>query len=157
MIVQLPNAMTMKYTAVIALVLFLASCSSDPAGQQAASGHEPAITPTLICKEIRNADENPESPFSEVYVRFGDYQLKVADVSVCLSMDKSEYASQNIPDTALSAVGGWWAGAGDYFYLIADGNNYRILHKAVDEMQESPAEFQTVMVLNKEGEIIAPQ
>ena len=146
----------MKYL-IFSLLLIIGACSQPADGEQQQTDNGASETPELICKEVRNADENPESPLSEVYVKLGDYQLKVADVTICMSMDTSEYASQNIPDTALSAVGGWWAGAGDYFFLIADGDKYRVMHKAVDEAMETPAEFETVMVLSKEGEIVAPQ
>ncbi|MAT55434.1 MAG: hypothetical protein CMN32_13230 [Saprospirales bacterium] len=146
----------MKYL-IFSLLVIIGACSQPADGEQQQTENGVSETPELICKEVRNADEHPDSPLSEVYVRMGDYQLKVADVTICMSMDKSEYASQNIPDTALSAVGGWWAGGGDYFFLIADGENYRIMYKAEDESMEAPADFETVMVLSKDGEIVAPQ
>ena len=135
-------------------LIFLLGCSQSPETKQKAASSELPAAPELICKEIRNADENPDSPLSEVYVKLGDYQLKVADVTICLPLEKSDFASQNIPDSALSAVTGWWAGAGDYFYLVADGEYYRIMYKGEDEAQEAPSDFEAIMVLSKDGKIV---
>ena len=59
-----------------------------------------------------------------------------------------DYANYQIPDEAIAACGGWWAGAGDYFYMIDNGNdNFTILRGSMDEQQTSD-DYSYKMVMN---------
>lgn len=47
----------------------------------------------------------------------------------------ADYKSKEIPENALAACGGWWAGAGDYFYVIESGNKLVVYQGWQDEGQ----------------------
>jgi hypothetical protein len=57
-------------------------------------------------------------------------------VMACNTMTAKEYASHDIPSSAIDACGGWWAGAGDYFYLIEKNNRLLVYQGWLDEGQE---------------------
>lgn len=64
-------------------------------------------------------------------------KIKVIDtVMACSVLKKQEFAQHNIPETAIDACGGWWAGAGDYFYLIEKNNQLQVFSGWLDEGQE---------------------
>ena len=49
---------------------------------------------------------------------------------------KESYEDMGIPEDAISACGGWWAGGGIYLYLQKQGNKIIVFKGWVDEMQE---------------------
>ena len=57
-------------------------------------------------------------PQSQVFFEKGDSVYYVANCLACETISPSEYPQFEIPNKALSLVGGWWAGGGDYFYLL---------------------------------------
>lgn len=59
-----------------------------------------------------------ENPRSEVYVVIDGAREKISDCQACETIAKDAYHTFDIPSKALSACGGWWAGAGDYFYAL---------------------------------------
>lgn len=64
-------------------------------------------------------------------------KIKVIDtVMACSVLKKQEFAQHDIPETAIDACGGWWAGAGDYFYLIEKNNQLQVFSGWLDEGQE---------------------
>lgn len=57
-------------------------------------------------------------------------------VMACEPIPVKSRADYDIPDDALAACGGWWAGAGDYFYAILKDNKVVVYHGWQDEEQE---------------------
>ena len=49
--------------------------------------------------------------------------------------EKIQYADMQIPDLAVAACGGWYAGGGDYYYLLADSDGVEVYHGYLDEEQ----------------------
>lgn len=105
----------------ILIVLFVASC--QPAVQEVQEvSYEPFANEgrparaSLVCKFI-GEDENG-IPSSEVYIEYKGDLRKVADCQNCNSITSEEYDNYAIPAGATDACGGWFAGAGDYFYIM---------------------------------------
>ncbi len=140
--------------AVLSLAL-LAACQSDQqASNQSTTASAQIVVPQLVCKVVRDPDTHPDTPLSEVYLQVGETAHKVADVSVCLSISKDEYDQYQIPPRAISAVGGWYAGAGDYFYVIEEEDGFRVMHAAVDEMAEgSLFPYEKVLFVDAAGKV----
>lgn len=53
----------------------------------------------------------------------------------CVEMTRSEYEKNNIPADAIIALGGWWAGSGDYYYLVLRGGKPVLYAGWQDEQQ----------------------
>jgi len=61
---------------------------------------------------------------------------------------KENFQNYQIPATAIAACGGWWAGGGDYFYILDNGNdNYTVMQGSMDEGQTSDS-YNYKMVMN---------
>lgn len=66
-----------------------------------------------------------------------DGKTKAVDtVLACEPIPASNFGQYNIPKTAKSACGGWWAGAGDYFYATIEKNKVVVYQGWQDEQQE---------------------
>lgn len=74
----------------------------------------------LLCK-FEGEDEYG-IPRNTVFLVTGNEKQTVGKCLACSEITKKEYDAYNIPQNALSACGGWWAGGGDYFYVVVDEN-----------------------------------
>lgn len=106
------NGSKLRYwLCVSALAWGISACKDNPNAQKP----NPADA-VLVCNTLRSPDTH-DLPLAAVIVKaFGDSYV-IDTVSVCQILKPEEYAQYGIPDTAISAAGGWWAGAGDYFFL----------------------------------------
>ncbi len=74
------------------------------------------------------------TPKSTVSILVGGKKLEITKVNACEKINKADYAQHKIPAEAIAACGGWWADAGDYFYVLDDGNNnYTVMQGMMDE------------------------
>ena len=96
--------------------------------------------------------QKEEHPRSVISVTMGNRKAKVTDTVGSSIISKSDYAQYKIPSDAIQACGGWWAGYGEYFYLIQKGEgNYFVLKTSVEEQQEGePYQYKEVMNINTE-------
>lgn len=123
------------FTALLVSLIFLAGCNRKPAGdtrKAIANSDSLAITETvsgkgyilpvpmasvkLVCKEFQK--DSMEIPYYKVYLSIGGKETFIREVNNCSEIPKEEYARYEIPKEAFEARGGWYAGGGDYFYLI---------------------------------------
>lgn len=88
---------------------------------------------TFICHTLMDENENPNS---QVFIQINDSRIKVADIQACDMISPANYADYGIPGNAIAACGGWWAGAGDYFYALREGDIIRVMKGWQDEGQE---------------------
>ena len=91
----------------------------------------PLLEASLLCKELRSRDD--EAPLSVVSIKIGDQVTPVDSISICDAITPGE---NGVPQNALSACGGWWAGAGDYLYIVAEGNDAVVMAGWQEENQE---------------------
>jgi len=87
--------------------LAIASCVSDAPPENKAPSNVRFECETHI-------DDATGSPFSEAYLLVADHKIKIADIGSCEPLTHADYATFQIPDTALSACGG----AGDYLFVV---------------------------------------
>ena len=87
----------------------------------------------LVCVDI-GEDENL-IPRSEVYVWIIGEKVYIDNCTACRPISKDAYSSHDIPEKALSACGGWYAGGGDYFYAIKHKNTIEVYSGWQDEGQ----------------------
>ena len=80
----------------------------------------------LVCEEIRNADEG--DPLAVVYLKQMETHYALDTVYTCSVIATQMYTSFGVPRHALSASGGWWAGRGNFYYTLQDGDSIAIMH-----------------------------
>ncbi len=89
----------------------------------------------LLCIDL--GEDEYDVPHSEVHVWFGGKDIKVegGQSQACMSIEEEYYSSYDIPAEAIDACGGWYAGAGDYYYSIAEENDIVVYYMWLDEME----------------------
>lgn len=119
------------FTCCLAFACLFSACKNDPKPVDWS-----AKDIRLICQD---AGSTEEAPAFALYLQVADRKSKVAEISsTCDVIGTEEYAAYEIPAEAKFAAGGWWAGAGNYYYVIAEGNTLAVYHAIADEMQEEP-------------------
>lgn len=114
----------------ISFIIFNA-CQDDPVDEDMVSD----IPVTLLCEKT-SSDET--MPRSALYAIINQGKTKIASISVCDTIGPKRYTEFQIPQKAVAAAGGWWAGSADYFYAIERNGEIEFLHAEIDEMQETP-------------------
>lgn len=121
--------MTNKLLAFLWINIFLVACNnrSDKTGETKAVtdttqsvANDPAgiktVDAKLVCKELKeDADGNPQF---DVLLSLDGKETKIKTIYNCGDISRSQYAIYEIPDNAIAASGGWWAGEGEYFYIV---------------------------------------
>lgn len=121
----------LSFSLVLAMML---SCAGN---DQTSTPKPPVIPPpttpkvTFSCEKI---SEDDSQPLSVLYVEIGRNKFKVGEVNACASIEKEAYVDYDIPQDAVAAAGGWWAGFGDYFYAFEREDAVQVLATVVDEM-----------------------
>lgn len=144
-------------TGLVMIPLFFACRNESGQGQSQQAGEttSQAIDPTtvqLICQAVEEPNMEADAPRHEVFVQMGDSRVKVADILNCETLSPDLFAQYQIPAEALTAVGGWWAGAGDYLYIVQEGEKFVVKQGAMDEQQENlDYGYKTVMAFSKDG------
>ena len=146
------------YPILLALTLLVYSCSSENNTKIPTPPAPPeAKKPVEAKNKINKPDEKPnpvsgkfyithetdsesEMPQSVIYVICQAETTLVAKVMGDASLvEKSQFSDMDIPSNAITACGSWYAGAGDYFYLIPDKRNMlKVFQGWQDEGQETP-------------------
>ncbi|MCU0348608.1 MAG: hypothetical protein MUC59_16845 [Saprospiraceae bacterium] len=153
----------MKNILIFGLILasLTMGCKNDPPDNTGTtttpetSGSTTAIDPStikFICQSAAEPNTDGDAPRHEVFLQIGSSKVKVADILNCEILNKESYEQNQIPPTAIAAVGGWWAGAGDYLYLIEEGGNYVVKKGFIgEEMEGNNFDYKAVMSFDKNG------
>ncbi len=117
------------------LCFLMFACSGQDAGEEKSLKYElPTYNLTdwvkadLACEEIRNADDG--DPLAVVYLRLLEQQYLLDTVYTCSVIAPQMYTSYGIPRDALSACGGWWAGRGNFYYALQEGDSVTVMQAA---------------------------
>lgn len=102
----------------LAILLFAATlaCQPEKKNNTSSDGSATAQAPLNIQLQCESISENEEDPMYSVYAIVDDNKAKVAEIAVCDQIPVDSYNQYQIPEKALTAVGGWWAGYGSYIY-----------------------------------------
>ncbi len=152
----------MKNTILVSLVFtaFLLGCKNEPkqqteGGETTEQASTTAIDPAsikFICQSATDPNTEADAPRHEVFLMLGNSKIKVADILNCEILGKDAYEQNQIPATAIAAVGGWWAGAGDYLYIMEENGNYVVKQGATaEEMTNNDFGYKTIMSFDKNG------
>jgi len=58
-------------------------------------------------------------------------------------MDRELYVGWHIPSKAVTACSGWFAGGGDFYYVLKTSDRLRIYHRAIDESDKKASATRT--------------
>ncbi len=139
------------------LAVLLTACQNDPGRQQGGqtgnttAAIEPA-TVKLVCTPVDEPNMEADAPKHEVFIQLGDQRIKIADILNCQDIEPALFEQYQIPSDALSAVGGWWAGAGDYLYVEQKGDLFIVKQGDMNEGKtNNDYGYKTVMTFSKDG------
>lgn len=87
---------------------------------------------------IKNLPENDMgNPSSDISLKYNGKIMKLATIMGNASLyEETEFEDKEIPKDAIMACGAWWAGAGDYFYVIPTKKGVAVYQGWQDEGQE---------------------
>ena len=115
----------------------LSACNSNSSSED--NDKNLSSTPpklSLVCQAETSMMEG--APAHSVHLMFNEKKIKLADILACETFKKESYAQYQMPTDALEACGGWWAGAGEYFYLYQKTNgNYAVNYGQMYEEKET--------------------
>lgn len=140
------------------LTLFMFGCKSDTSENQGNTtdttiGAIDPATIKFVCVTAEDPNAVADAPRHEVYLQLGNSKVKVADILNCEILNKEVYEQNQVPKNAIAAVGGWWAGGGDYLYIIEEGRNYVVKKGAIfEESEDGDFGYKTIMTFSKTGE-----
>lgn len=134
---------TLLYLASAVLSLLMYSCGSD-SGKK----NNDSVNVTADANVTNETDCWPKATFNNT--ELGEDKMgiphSIVRVAVCKEeavtdtvtgnmelYDKSQYKDMTIPDNAVAACGGWFAGGGDYYYITSDNDGVEVFHGWLDE------------------------
>lgn len=112
---------------------------------QSDQGNPSDVDLSTIVKNIRLecvflGEDDYGVPRNHVYLRFGDKREKVGECLACEKIEGQSFSQYEIPEKAVSACGGWFAGGGDYFYAAVKGRTVEVYQGWQDEGQIEEAD-----------------
>ena len=129
--------MKILFSFVFFSILFLSSCSENSSsqdGSQTASKNEAVIS--FRCQKATNWTE--ETPQHEAHLMIDKQDILVAIINTCEAISTDLYEQYEIPVNAIAACGGWWAGAGDYLYVVKEDEDINVYKGSQFEEQTEP-------------------
>lgn len=134
-----------KIWTLILLSFLLLACQSG-------NGDEP-LSLTNVKFQCEQLDADPTIPKYVVYLAFNQDKISIARSNACTVIEPAEYATYQIPANAQDACGGWWAGSGDYFYLIPEQGQYEIFQTTVYEEGPPGYPYKKIATLLPSGQL----
>ena len=126
-----------------AIASFIISCKSKSDKKSTTTDSTSIVTadtttkmmsPRLFCKSM--GEDSSANPHADVIFSANGTETKVASINACSDIDKADYKTYEIPDNAISAVGGFWAGLGSYFYLVEKDGKFVVFEGFTEEGQK---------------------
>ena len=152
----------------IAGLFLFTACGNEPKAPADAPDKPPVLKPDapntqigelakseilLVCSPVDDPNQEPGYPQNEVFLYLAESKVKVADILACEAIPANQYADYQIPEKAIAAVGGWWAGSGDYIYVVEEDGNYVVKKgEQFEEQDDNSFNYKTVMTFTKKGE-----
>ena len=139
----MPLLPPLRLSAILLLVL-TCSCGNKKASTTG-TGADTATTPATIttvdsmppgfrCTELPT--DSLGIPYYILSLKVNGIESPVDTINNCGTITRDEYARYEIPTAALDARGGWYAGAGDYYYLVLENGKPVLYAGWQDEMQK---------------------
>jgi len=123
------------------LTLLLLACSPNAEEPKVQDNNEPTITQAIKTPPVKFIitalkDGEYDMPRNSLSLSINNKITFLDTISACEEILTNTYDQYDIPKKALHACGGWWAGAGEYFYAIREGDRLKVYEGWQDETQE---------------------
>lgn len=129
----------------VLLAFFFASCgnSGNPASVDSTPAQTQNAQPSLEDKQKKAAfimetiEDTMGIPHTSVSVDYNDSRTAL-DPMICPGTlyEKDQMKDMDIPVNAITACGGWYAGGGDYYYIVPTATGIAVYQGWQDEQQE---------------------
>lgn len=151
-----------KITPLILMCLFVLTCqqnenaSANTAETQQTATSETTSTNSTVEDDqpnlyflIKPYQDDLGNPRSQIFLEVNGQEIDLQDAVACEKIEAKDYKTYQIPEAAVDACGGWWAGSGDYFYLIKNtsSNYYQVMHAEVDEQGAAEYKYDSIISL----------
>ena len=131
-------------------LFILGACTPDQSG----GGHTAAdFNVSLLCEQ---SGERDGIPYYAVYTVLNDSKVKLAEINACDTILPADYTDKGIPKEALTAVGGWYAGFGDYVYAVESGKGVTFHLGGIGEGQDEPMYSALATYIDEQFQILRP-
>ena len=139
----MPLLPPLRLSAILLLIL-ASSCGNKNAAPEAA-GKDTTTTPVAkpapdsLATGFRCTELPVDSfgiPRYILSLKANGVESLVDTINNCGTISRDDYARYEIPPAALDARGGWYAGAGDYYYIILENGKPVLFAGWQDEMQK---------------------
>jgi hypothetical protein len=130
------------YTFYMFLGLMLVSCgkgktNETPKNDQDSLAQVTSQAPkTVLLKCVSKGMDEFENPQNNVVLSIDGKDSVLTNILACEDITKADYERLGIPKEATTACGGWWAGAGEYFYAYIKDAQVHVFYGWQAEEQE---------------------
>ena len=84
---------------------------------------------------------NHDEPITDVYLVIKDEKIPIEKIEFAFSeFKKSNYNDYHIPENAIMACRGWWAGAGIDYWVIMNSGRYEVYSREIGETTNESGE-----------------
>src|ERR1051326_2461977 len=103
--------------------------------------------PAGVAFQFEEREDGDGNPHTKVFLAVGDRRVLLQETTAKFSvLDKNEYKSHGVPATAVAACTGWWAGAGEDFYVVRSAGRLIVYTRDLDE-QAPASRYRRVKVI----------
>lgn len=124
------------------VALLSTGCGNEKPAAPPADSTLPASTsePALEDKQkkamfiVDTYEDSMEIPHSKISVEYNDTRTFLGEITGAATVETNNNLDpEGIPKTAIQTCGGWYAGGGDYYYLVPTQTGVAVYHGWLDE------------------------
>lgn len=105
--------------------------STLPASSNEATLEEKQKKATFV---VDTYEDSMQIPHSKISVDYNDSRTFLGEMIGAATIENTNgLAPDDIPGNAIQSCGGWYAGGGDYYYLVPTGSGVAVYHGWLDE------------------------
>lgn len=100
---------------------------------------------TDITWEFTSKDDADGTPTTKVSVLINGVKFEIiSEIGSFYEIPPSDFKSNKIPNSALTACQGWWAGAGCQLWIVDAGKSYNVIRRDIEEGNpDHPSDYLT--------------
>src|SRR5687768_15356320 len=135
---------TYTFLLAVSMIMVLISCNNNKSKKDSTSadtsnvvvndgGENKAVNAKLLCRSL--GEDSLGTPHADVILSVNGQERKIGSINSCAEIMQGDFKTYQIPDNASSAVGGFWAGLGSYYYLVMRDGKAVVFEGSQDEGQ----------------------
>lgn len=134
---------SLPFVAFLLCLFSWSACGPEDTSDATEAVEDILYSVALTCEPQPEGEDG--TPQNVVMATVNENRTRIADIAACELLEEHQYAELGIPADALTAVGGWWAGSGDYIYATKDTlGELTFHHLVIDEQATEPSRQEIV-------------